>query len=1040
MFKAIVRASLQQRLFVLAASILLLIYGALSLRELPVDVLPDLNKPTVTVMTEARGMAPEQVEQLVTYPIEAAMNGVPGVTRVRSVSGIGLSIVFVEFEWGTDIFRNRQQVAERAAVVREHLPPGVAPQIGPISSIMGEIMLIALTNNGTSNGADAAVTATQIREIADWVVRPRLLTIPGVSQVIPIGGEVRQFQVSPQVVPMRQLNLSLADIESSLRGFAANTSGGFVERHAQEYLVSILARTSQLEDLRNLVVGTDGARSILLRQVATISFGAAPKRGDGSVNAQPAVILSIQKQPAADSVALTREVETALAGLASSMPAGVATEVLFKQARFIESAVDNLETALRDAAIIITAILFLFLLNFRTTFISLTAIPVSILVTVLVFRYFGLSINAMTLGGIAIAVGELVDDAVVGVENVFRRLRQARAAQTAEPLQTTVENATVEVRSGIYYATLIIVLAFVPLFALSGIEGRLFVPLGIAYIVSILASMLISVTLTPVLCFYLLPGSAQLARGDSPLLGRLKAWDTRILDWSFGHARALLSGAAIAVGLALLCVPLFARTFLPAFNEGTLTVNVILHPGTSLHASNDIGRLAEQLLLEIPEVTRVGRRTGRAELDEHAEGVHYSELDVDLKPSSRAREEIVREVRERLAVLPAALNVGQPISHRLDHLLSGVRAQLSLKIFGNDLDTLAGVASGLHERLREVPGLVDLQIEKQVRVPQLQVSVDYDRARQYGTTPAAVTAALETLTNGRVVSQVIEANRRFDVVIRLADAERGPAALAALLVETPSGRVPLRLVARIVETDAPNQISHDNGQRRIVVSANTDGRDMAALVKKVREKIAAMSLPAGYFITLEGQFQEQERATRFIGMLSLASFALILLVLYSRYRSLTLCLIILANIPLALVGSVLALGLSGTPLSVASLIGFITLAGISVRNGILKISHYINLVAHEGEVFGQKMIVRGSLERLAPVLMTALVAAFALFPLVLSGGEPGKEILHPVAIVIFGGLISSTLLDTLLTPVMFARWGEKPLKKLLAEQRRETSF
>lgn len=1025
MFKAIIELSLKQRLFVLVASLLLLFYGLLTLRQLPVDVFPDLNKPTVTIMTEASGMAPEEVEQLISFPVETAMNGLPGVTRVRSVSGIGLSIVYVEFGWDTEIYRNRQQIAERLNLVREQMPPGITPQMGPITSIMGEIMLIAMQASGD-------VTPMQVREAADWVVRPRLLTIAGVAQVVPIGGEVKQYQVTPNVVMLQRLDVSLEKLEVALRDFAVNTSGGFLQQGAAEYLIRNIGRTTRIEDLQNLVVDYRNNQPILLKQVATVRFAAKLKRGDASFNGKPAVILSVQKQPGADSVKLTREVEVALAELGKSLPGGISVNnILFKQADFIESSIANVQEALRDGALMVAVVLFLFLLNFRTTFISLTAIPLSILITALVFKYFNLSINTMTLGGLAIAIGALVDDAVVGVENVLRRLKLNVAGERS--ITQVISSATLEVRSAIVYATLIIVLVFVPLFALSGIEGRLLAPLGIAYIVSILASMLVSVTLTPVLCYYLLPKMKALGHGDSLIMRTLKRWDTRLLHWSFGHSKLLLGTALVAVIVAGALVPYFPRAFLPTFNEGTFTVGLLMNPGTSLEQSNQIGVLAEKLIMQVPEVTQVGRRTGRAELDEHAEGVHSSEIDVDIKRSARSREQIIQDIRSRLAALPAVTNVGQPISHRLDHLLSGVRAQIALKIYGDDLDTLRSLASDMQERLDRIPGLVDLQIEKQVRIPQLKVTVDYARATQYGVTPAAINTALETLINGKDVAEVIEKNRRFDVILRVADSDRTAEGLSNLLIETPSGRIPLKLIAEINDSDGPNQISRDSSRRRIVLLGNSDGTDMAQIIAALRAELARTPLSEGYSTSLEGQFQAQEESTRLIAILSLISLALIFLVLYSLYQSVTLTLIVMTCIPLALVGSVIAMWLTSISLSVASLVGFITLAGISTRNGILKISHYIHLVKQEGEVFGEKMIVRGSLERLTPVLMTALVAAFALVPLMLAGGEPGKEILYPVAVVIFGGLISSTLLDTLLTPVMFYRWGEKPLSRMLAQ-------
>ena len=1033
MFDFIINASLKQRLIVLGFSLLLIIYGALTVRQMPVDVFPDLNKPMVTLMTEAGGMAPEEVEQLITFPVESAMNGMPGVTRVRSVSGIGLSVVYVEFEWGSEIYRNRQQIAERLNLVREQLPQGIVPQMGPISSIMGEILLIALPAD-----PDKA-SPMQVREYADWVMRPRLLTIPGVAHVIPIGGQVKQYRVEPDPARLQAVGVSLSELETALKNFGGNTAGGFVDAGGREYLIRNIGRTTRLVDLQNQPVATRNGQPILLRQVASVTFAPGVKRGDASFKGKPAVILSVQKQPTADSVKLTRAVEQALAEMGKSLPQGVDTpQFLFKQANFIEASVNNVEEALRDGAIMVAVILFLFLANFRTTFISLTAIPVSLLVTALVFSYFGLSINTMTLGGLAIAIGELVDDAVVDVENVLRRLRENRILPNPRSALEVIAAASKEVRSGVVYATLIVVLVFIPLFALPGIEGRLFTPLGVAYIVSILASMAVAMTITPVLCYYLLPKMKHIDHGDSALVRQLKAWDERLLNWSFDRARALLICAVAVVVVALASIPFFAKSFLPPFNEGTLTVNVVLNPGSSLAESNQIGTQAENILLAVPEVTEVGRRTGRAELDEHAEGVHYTEIEVDLKASGRDREAIIADIRQRLAVLPAVVNVGQPISHRLDHLLSGVRAQIALKIFGDDLDTLRGLAGDLKERLAKIPGITDLQIEKQVLIPQYKIHLDYDAAARYGVASGELLQRLEQLLAGERVGQVIEGNRRFDLTLRLPEEARGERGLENLLIETSTGRVPLSLLARIEDGEGPNQIGRENTRRRIVISANTDGSDMSRIIADIRGEIDKKPMPEGYFTLLEGQFQAQEQAAKLIALLAVVSLTMIYLVLYSRYRSAVLTAIIMGNVPLALVGSVVALWISGQPLSVAALVGFITLTGIATRNGILKISHYINLCAFEGEVFGRQMIVRGSLERLTPVLMTALVAAFALTPLLLSADAPGKEILHPVAVVIFGGLISSTLLDTLLTPVMFYLFGEKPLQRLLAEKAQES--
>ncbi|MFA9475335.1 MAG: efflux RND transporter permease subunit [Filomicrobium sp.] len=1027
MFKALVAVSLSQRMFVIAASLLLAAYGAYVLPQLPVDVFPDLNRPTVTLLTEAEGYAPQEVEQLVTYPLETALNGMPGVIRLRSVSSVGLSIIYVEFDWGTDIYRNRQLVAERLAMVKAQLPQGVQPQMGPISSIMGEIMLIAITGK--------SVSPMELREIADFTIRPQILTVSGVAQVIPIGGQVRQFRVSPDLIAMRRLNITPRMIEEVIAQFGTNAGGGFIDQHSREYLIRNIGRTTRLDDLRNLVVVMRGTHPVLLRQVAQVDFAPRVKRGDAGYQGEPAVIIGVQKQPQADTVSLTRAIEAELAKIQRTMPEEVtANRVQFRQATFIETSIANVKTVLVEAAVVVAFILLLFLMNWRATLISLTAIPLSILITVLVFHAFGLSINTMTLGGLAIAIGELVDDAVVGVENVLRRLRLNAEAHNPSPKLSVVLNASHEVRSSIVYATAIIVLVFVPLFAMTGLEGQLFRPLGLAYIVSIMASLLTSVTLTPVMCYYLLKAPTGPER-DTIVVRALKAANTRLLYFTFAHPRVVIIsiiGGVIAAGLLAVQLP---RAFLPAFNEGTLLVSVVYNPGISLAESDRLGRIAERLVMQVPEVKTVGRRTGRAELDEHAEGVHVSELDIDLERSDRGREELFADIRDHLAALPAAVNIGQPISHRLDHMLSGVRAQIALKVFGEDLDRLRTLAVAMRARLAAVPGLVDLQVEKQVLIPQLQIIPDYERAALYGVTPPALTATLADLTNGRTVSQIVEGNRRFDVVMRLSDVDRSTSGLGTALVSTPSGFVPLGRLAMVKETEGPNQILRENQQRRIVVSANGDDkRDMAAIVSDIRRMIEETDMPPGYVVRLEGQFLAQEEATRTIGLLSLISLAMIFLVLYSRYHSATLALIVLTNIPLGIIGSVTALWIAGLPFSVASLIGFITLAGISARNGILKISHYINLALYEGETFGRDLVVRGSLERLTPVLMTALSAGLALVPLMIAADEPGREILHPLAVTIFGGLISATLIDAILTPLLFLKFGRKPLQQIMEER------
>jgi HME family heavy-metal exporter len=875
-------------------------------------------------------------------------------------------------------------------------------------------------------------------------MRPRLLTIPGVSQVIPIGGEVRQFRVMPDLHRLNALDIDFAALQAALRQFGTNAGGGYVDQAGREFLIRNLGRTTSLEDLRNAPVGFRDGQAILLRQVAEVDFGARFRRGDAGVDGGNAVILGIQKQPGADTIRLTQAVEAALADLQSAMPRGVRGDrVKFRQANFIETSIRNLQTVLAEAAVVVAIVLFAFLLNVRTTFISLTAIPLSILLSVIVFSWIGISINTMTLGGIAIAVGELVDDAVVDVENVFRRLGENRHAATPAPILQVIAAASMEVRSGIVYATMIIIMVFLPLFALTGIEGRLFAPLGIAYIVAILASLVVSITVTPVLCYFLLPKMKNLGEHEGWLVRKLKALNDRLLRWAFARRGAVLGVAGLAVLAAGASVPFLPRLFLPAFNEGTVLISLTFQPGISLNQSSELGRAAENIVRQVPEVRGVGRRTGRAELDEHAEGVHRSELDVDLAPSARSRAEVLGDLRDRLAVLPGSVSIGQPISHRLEHMLSGVQAQIALKVFGDDLDTLRALAETIRARLAtSVPGLVDLQLERQVRVPQLRIAIDHERASLYGVSTAAILEKMQALTGGIVVSQILEGSRRYDLVMRLADADRTTESLANALIETPGGRVPLRMLARVEDADGPNQVLREGARRRIVVQANTDGKvDMAQAVAGIRAELARIELPPGYSTSLEGTFQAQEEAMQTIGLLGLLSLAMIFTVLYSRYRSATLALIIMGNVPLALIGAVLAIWISGQPLSVATLVGFVTLTGIAARNGILKISHYLNLALHEGEKWGLALVLRGSAERLTPVLMTALAAGLALIPLTIGADAPGKEILHPVAVTILGGLVSATLLDTFVTPILFHRFGRPALERLRveAEAARETA-
>ncbi len=1031
MLGRLIEFSLRNRLFVLAAALLLVVYGGFALRSLPVDVFPDLNRPLVNVLTEAPGLAPEEVETLVTRRLETAVNGVPGVRRVRSSSGIGLSILFVEFDWGTDIYRARQLVQERLQLAAEQLPEGVSPVMGPISSIMGEILLVGVSSR------DGKTPPMELRSIADWVLRQRLLTIAGVAQVIPIGGGVKQLQV--QAIPERMAvqRVTLGEVEQAAASAQQNSPGGFLEDAHREALVRNLARTASPDEIAATVVAARDGAPVLLRDVAKVEFGRQVMRGDAGIGGEPAVIVSVQKQPGVDTLRLTTEIKAALADLRHELPQDVEITTLFEQARFIEASIENVEEALRDGAIMVTVVLFLFLLNFRTTLITLTAIPLSFVTTAIVFQLAGISINTMTLGGMAVAIGMVVDDAIVDVENVFRRLRENQHATSPRPALRVIADASVEVRTSILFATLLVILVFIPLFGLAGIEGRLFAPIGVATIVSMAASFVVSLTVIPALCSYLLPGMRRMADDeDGWLVRQLKDLDRRfVLGPALRHPWLALGAAALLVVGSFSLYPLMGEEFLPEFNEGTATINVLVAPGTSLAESNRIGTIAERLLLSVPEVASTGRRTGRAELDEHAEGVHYSEIDVDFKPSERSREEILGEIRDKLGQIPGiALNVGQPISHRLDHLLSGVRAQIAVKLFGPDLALLRAKAAEIQAALAGVPGVVDLQTEKQVLIPQLAISVRRDRARLYGLRAGEITEQLETALNGRVVGQVLDGERTYDVLVRYGDAARRDAeAIGNALIDAGDGRkIPISQLAEVREGLGPNIIQRENVRRRIVVSSNVAGRDLASTVADMQRAVSAIALPAGYTVSFEGQFQSQQEASRLIAGLGVFTLATMFLVLYAHFRSAAIVAQILLNIPLAFVGGLVLTRLLVGTVSIATLVGLITLAGIASRNTIMMISHYLHLMAHEGERFDEPMIVRGSLERLVPVTMTALTAGLALVPLVLAAGEPGKEILFPVAVVILGGLVSSTFLDMAVTPAVFFHFGRRAAEQSLA--------
>ena len=1048
MLNRLIHFSLANRLFVVAFAALVLVYGVYTAINLPVDVLPDLNRPRVTVFLEANGLAPEELETQVILPVETALNGSPGVEVVRSVASPGLGLVFVEFSWDTDIYRARQLTAEKLQTVQ--LPIGITPVMGPISSVMGQIMLVGLTSDTTS--------AADLRTLADFTIRRRLMSIGGVAQVIPMGGERRQYQVLISTAKLRQYGLTIDDLDKAMQATNQNTTGGFFDRFGSEVLIRNVGRVQSLSDLSATVVANRNGLPVLLSQIADVKFGGAIKRGDASVNGNPAVILTVEKQPGASTVELTKKVEVALAELQKTLPGDVKINPnLFQQRHFIETSLQNVEDALRDGFILVVIVLFLFLLNFRTTIITLTAIPLSLVVSAIIFKAFDISINTLTLGGLAIAIGELVDDAIVDVENVFRRLRENRQLPEPKPTLEVIYRASAEVRNSIVYATIIVVLVFIPLFYMQGIEGRIFAPLGIAYITSIVASLVVSLTVTPALCSYLLVNPSRPIKWqfwkkrrsgvlvatdpsdrpdddeehESGLVRWLKRNDTRLLHWGLGRPR-LVMGVAVALILAAASlVPFFGTEFLPPFNEGSFTINFSAPAGTSLAESNRIGVVGEKLLMQVPEVQYVSRRTGRAELDEHAEPPANSEIEVDLKPSDRSRETILADIRQKMDQLKGVtVNIGQPISHRLDHLLSGVRAQVAIKLFGNDLNELRTNADRIRQVIGTVPGVVDVQIEKQVMVPQLVVKLKRDALQRYGIQAGRVAENLEVFYNGKVTGQVLDGPKTFDILLRVQNNERIDIEKIkrAEISDAQGNAIPLEQVADIGYTTAINSISHENTLRRIVISCNVQGRDLGSTVNELQTKVAQeVKLPTGYFVQYGGQFESQQEATSLIGLLSIFSILGIFLVLYSHFKSARIVLQIMLNVPLALIGSVVAVMLTGGTFSVATLVGFITLTGIASRNGIMMISHYIHLIEQEGETFSEQMIIRGSLERLVPVLMTALVAALALIPLTLDASAAGKEILYPVATVILGGLLSSTLLDIIVTPVVFHQFGKRAL-------------
>ncbi|HEX9895153.1 MAG TPA: efflux RND transporter permease subunit [Gemmatimonadales bacterium] len=1016
MLNHLIAWSLRNRTLVLAAAALLLVAGGWTAARMPVDVFPDLTAPTVTVLTEAHGMAPEEAEALVSFPIEAGVNGATGVRRVRSSTAQGISVVWVEFDWGVDIFRARQIVSEKLQTVAAGFPDGIAaPVLAPISSVMGEIMMIGLT--GPSSPQD-------LRTVADWTIRRRLLAVHGVAQVVPIGGEVKQYQVLADPARMLATGVSLEQVLAAAAGANRNASGGVYMDRGQEFVIRGIGRVRSAEDIGLTVVALKAGVPVVLSQVSDIVVGPAPKYGDGSVNAEPGVVLAVQKQPGANTLDLTRRIEQELADIQRTLPEGMTIRAeLFRQASFIAVAIENVLEALRDGALLVVVILFLFLGNLRATAISVLAIPLSLVVAIFGMKLLGITINTMTLGGMAIAIGALVDDAIIDVENVFRRLKENHHLPGVErrPALAVIYEASREIRASIVNATLIIIVVFLPLFFLGGVEGRLLRPLGFAYVVAILASLLVAVTVTPVLCSYLLPeAKAVREERESALVRWLKRRYARTLEVVLAHPGRVVSAAVLVLVAAVVSLPLLGSSFLPEFNEGALTVSVVTVPGTSLEEANAIGRRVEQILLANPAVVNTDRRQGRAELDEHAQGVNAAEIDVTLR-AAVDKETVFEDLRREFSAIPGTnVTIGQPIGHRIDHMLSGTRANIAVKIFGPDLYQLRQVGARVREAMQDVPGVADLQLEQQADVPQLQIRANRRALAQYGMTVGGLADAIGVAFNGEVVSQVLEEGKSYDLVVRLLPALRSNAGrIETVMFDTPTGqKVPLAELAAVTVERGPNTISRENVQRKIVVQANVAGRDLGSTVADIQRAVAdRVTLPIGYHLVYGGQFESQAEATRVLGALSLLSIVAIFLILFAEFRSGRTATLVMANLPLALIGGVAAVLLTGRVVSIASLVGFVTLFGIATRNGILLVAHYRQLQS-EGVGF-RETVVRGSLERLSPILMTALTAGLALIPLALGGGEPGNELQTPMAVVILGGLLSATALNMVVLPALY---------------------
>jgi len=1036
MLNQLIRFSLRNRTLVIAASLLILLLGLRTATELPVEVLPDMTKPTVTILTEAPGLAPEEVETLVTRPLENTLLGVGGLDRLRSNSDVGLSLVFVEFAWDTDIYKARQQVQERLQAAK--LPDNTRSGMTPVSSLMGEILLVGLRST------DGAIAPMDLRTFAELNIARRLQSIPGVAEVLAIGGGVKQIHVEPDSMKMQAEGISLDELETAVSLSAGNATSGYLQSGPREIMVRNLAMTADPTDIAASVVKRVGDRIITIGDVAAVKFGVATMRGDAAIalkdkgDKQEAsgVVLSIDKSPGFDTLKLSAEIEKALTELRPSLPPGVDAEILFRQGDFIENAVGNLKEAIRDGAIMVTIVLLLFLLNLRTTFITLTAIPLSFAITLITFKWFGISVNSMTLGGIAVAIGMVVDDAIVDVENVFRRLRENASLELPKPKIEVIASASSEVRSSILYATILIILVFVPLLGLAGLEGRLFHPIAIATIVSMIASFVVSLTVIPVLCSFLLKPKEGKEHHDGFLVRSLKNFtQATFLRAAFGAPFVVIAVVVLLVIAAGMLYPGMGKEFLPTFNEGSATISFASAPGTSLKQSNEVGKKAVELLLEIPEVKSVGRRAGRAERDDHVMPVSVNEFDVEFNESSRSREDVFAEIREKLKGIPGTfVNVGQPIGHRLSHMLSGVSAKIAVKIHGPDLETLRRLGAQVKEAGQTIPGLTDINLEAQVPIPQIRIEVNRPSAKREGLTPGEVNDQVSRLLGGSMLGQLREGESTVDLVMRLPESWRTwPEKIGDLLIQAPDGRnIPLSLVADIHEVNGPNVINRENGQRRIVIGANTSERDLESLVINWQRAVSKeVKLPTGYTLRFEGEYLARQQASKRILILFGIVTVVIAVLLTGYFRSVSLSLQVMLNLPLALAGALAFTWWRIDNISIATLVGFIAVGGVAARNGIMMISHYLHLMRHEGEVFGIQLITRGTLERLVPVLMTALSAGIALIPLVLSPGEPGKEILHPVAVAIVGGLISSTLLDLVVTPAVFFLIGRKAAEKAL---------